>query len=190
VILFGPGRAALVNFLYVISFAWANQNHHSSRECDFLFILLFRPNFIIRYNFHRIYGFRVLVGPTKNVVENANICFGFLIGPPKTLNSGQNIKTPTKIPERRAKSKNPEENPETPTKHPKTRAKSQFQSAVLNVPPLQELWKTEDALSFANSLETGATAERLHSETRSIKLIIFILPTQSLLQFYFLQFIL
>jgi hypothetical protein len=190
VILFGPGKAAVVNSLYVVSFAWADQNHHSSRECDFLFILLFRPTFIIQCNCHRVYGFRVLVGPTKNVVENANICFGFLVGPRKTLNSGQNIKTLSKIPKRRAKSRNPEENPETPTKHPKNREKSQFQSAVLNVPPLQELWKTEYALSFANSLESGATAERLHSETRSIKLRIFILPTQSLLQFYFLQFIL
>jgi hypothetical protein len=151
---------------------------------------LFRPTFIKQYNCHPVYGFWVFVGPTKNVVENANIYFGFLVGPSKTLNSGQNIKTPTKILERWEKSKNPDKNPETPTKHPKTRAKSQFESTILNVPPLQELWKTEDALSFANSLETGATAERLHSETRSIKLRIFIQPTQSLLQFYFLQFIL
>jgi hypothetical protein len=118
------------------------------------------------------------------------LCSGFLFGPPKTLNSGQNIKTATKIPERREKSKNPKENLETLTKHPKTRAKSQFQSAILNVPPLQELWKTEVALNFAKSLEIGARAERLHSETRSMKLKIFILLTQSLLQFCFLQFIL
>jgi hypothetical protein len=154
------------------------------------FFLLFRPTLIIQCNCHCVYGFRVLVGPTKNVVVTTNLCSGFLVGPPKTLNSRQNIETPIKIPERRAKCKNPEHNPKIPTKHPKTRAKSQFQSAVLNVPPLQELWKTEDALSFAKSLETGARAECLHSETRSMKLRIFILPTQSLLQRPFLKFIL
>jgi hypothetical protein len=67
VFLFGPGKTAFVNCVYVISFAWADQNQHSSCKCDFLFILLFRPTLIIQFNWDRVYGFRILVGPTKNV---------------------------------------------------------------------------------------------------------------------------
>jgi hypothetical protein len=57
VFLFGPGKTAFVNFLYVIGFAWADQNQYSSCKCDFLFILLFRPTLIIQINCHRVYGF-------------------------------------------------------------------------------------------------------------------------------------